>query len=86
MEVSCLHLGFYLASWGMLRGSSDLLQRSARHLVPLMTATTQRALIWSSQLRSMFVVRSARSKHPTFWWLFAIEGVVRDGVHRYPNR
>jgi hypothetical protein len=35
MEVSCLHLGFYLASWGMLRGSSDLLQRSARHLVPL---------------------------------------------------
>ena len=35
MEASCLHLGFYLASWGMLRGSSDLLQRSARHLVPL---------------------------------------------------
>lgn len=35
MEVSCLQLGFYLASWGMLRGSSELLQRSARHLVPL---------------------------------------------------
>lgn len=35
MEVSCLHLGFYLASWGMLRGSSELLQRSVRHLVPL---------------------------------------------------
>lgn len=35
MEVSCLQLGFYLASWGMLRGSAELLQRSARHLVPL---------------------------------------------------
>jgi hypothetical protein len=22
--LSCLHLGFYLASWGMFRGSSDL--------------------------------------------------------------
>lgn len=35
MEVSCLHLGFYLASWGMLRGSSVLLQRSARHYEPV---------------------------------------------------
>lgn len=35
MEASCLHLGFYLASWGMLRGSSDMLQRSVRHLAPL---------------------------------------------------
>lgn len=32
--VSCLHLGFYLARWGMMRGSSDLLQRSVRELVP----------------------------------------------------
>jgi hypothetical protein len=38
MEVSCLQLGFYLASWGMLRGSAELLQRSARHLVPLVHA------------------------------------------------
>ena len=30
-ELSCLHLGFYLASWGMLRGSAELLQKSARH-------------------------------------------------------
>lgn len=27
-ELSCLHLGFYLASWGMYRGSSFLLQNS----------------------------------------------------------
>lgn len=38
MELSCLHLGFYLASWGMLRGSSDLLQRSIRYLGPLLEA------------------------------------------------
>jgi len=28
IEKSCLHLGFYLASWGMLRASSVLLQKS----------------------------------------------------------
>lgn len=35
LQLSCLHLGFYLASWGMLRGSSDLLQRSVRSFVPV---------------------------------------------------
>lgn len=35
LQVSCLQLGFYLASWGMLRGSAELLQRSARHLIPV---------------------------------------------------
>ena len=27
IEYACLHLAFYLASWGMYRGSSDLLQK-----------------------------------------------------------
>ena len=31
VEKSCLVLGFYLASWGMFRGSSFLLQHSAKH-------------------------------------------------------
>ena len=31
IEKSCLMLGFYLASWGMFRGSSFLLQKSAKH-------------------------------------------------------
>ncbi|WP_326981055.1 hypothetical protein VUJ46_12285 [Chryseobacterium sp. MYb264] len=35
IEKSCLVLGFYLASWGMLRGSSFLLQKSIKHLQPL---------------------------------------------------
>ena len=34
LEKSCLELGFYLASWGMMRGSSPLLGRSLRSLVP----------------------------------------------------
>jgi len=34
VQISCLQLGFYLASWGMLRGSAKLLQKSARHFVP----------------------------------------------------
>ncbi|WP_176929451.1 DUF7669 domain-containing protein [Lentzea albidocapillata] len=51
MEVSCLQLGFYLASWGMLRGSSGLLQRSARHLVPLIeTLADAPAEVWDLDL------------------------------------
>src|ERR1035437_4198580 len=33
--LSSLQLGFYLASWGMMRGSGDLLQRSVRELAPV---------------------------------------------------
>ncbi len=35
LQVSCLQLGFYLASWGMYRGSTVLLQRSLRYLAPV---------------------------------------------------
>lgn len=51
MEASCLRLGFYLASWGMLRGSSELLQKSARHLVPLVeTIAETPAEVWDLDL------------------------------------
>ena len=33
LQQACFHMGFYLASWGMLRGSSFLLEKSARHFV-----------------------------------------------------
>ncbi|MDR2923493.1 MAG: hypothetical protein LBU85_09160 [Treponema sp.] len=33
IEKSCFELAFYLASWGMFRGSSFLLQKSARYFV-----------------------------------------------------
>lgn len=35
IEISCLVLGFYLASWGMYRGSSFLLQKSVKHFEPV---------------------------------------------------
>lgn len=35
MEKSCLVIGFYLASWGMLRGSSFLLKHSVKYYEPL---------------------------------------------------
>lgn len=35
MEKSCLVIGFYLASWGMLRGSSFLLNHSVKYYEPL---------------------------------------------------
>jgi hypothetical protein len=35
LQVSCLQLGFFLASWGMYRGSAELLQKSARYLIPV---------------------------------------------------
>jgi len=53
MEVSCLQLGFYLASWGMLRGSAELLQRSVRHLVPLVeTIADMPSELWDLDLDS----------------------------------
>lgn len=35
IEKSCLVIGFYLASWGMLRGSSFLLNKSVKYYEPL---------------------------------------------------
>lgn len=41
MQTSCLQLGFYLASWGMLRGSSFLLQKSVKHYEKLIRAISR---------------------------------------------
>ena len=35
IQNSCLQLGFYLASWGMYRGSTFLLQKSVKVFEPL---------------------------------------------------
>ena len=40
LQMSCLHLGFYLASWGMLRTSSVLLQRRVQNSVSVIEAIT----------------------------------------------
>ncbi|MFA5643243.1 MAG: hypothetical protein WC949_01655 [Candidatus Paceibacterota bacterium] len=35
LQMSCLQIGFYLASWGMMRGSSFLLEKSVRNFKDL---------------------------------------------------
>lgn len=48
LRRSCFELGFYLASWGMLRGSADLLNKSTYFLRPLVTALVQTpAAVWN---------------------------------------
>ncbi len=47
IEKSCLTLGFYLASWGMLRGSSFLLERSVKHFEPTVRyISTLESSVW----------------------------------------
>lgn len=53
LQLSCLHLGFYLASWGMLRGSSDLLQRSVRVFGPVIEVIANApAEVWETDADS----------------------------------
>jgi hypothetical protein len=48
METACLQLGFYLASWGMYRGSGQLIRHSSRRLIPAVEAVlTVSDEIWS---------------------------------------
>jgi hypothetical protein len=41
LQMSCLQLGFYLASWGMMRGSAYLSRRSLRYFVPVIEAIAE---------------------------------------------
>ena len=48
IEKSCLMLGFYLASWGMYRGSSFLLQKSVKVLEPVIAVILEQDdSLWS---------------------------------------
>jgi hypothetical protein len=47
LQKSCLQLGFYLASWGMLRGSSFLLGKSVKVYEPLIkTVANANPVLW----------------------------------------
>lgn len=49
MLLSCLHLGFYLASWGMFRASAELPRRSVRQFVPVVELiASMPAEIWEA--------------------------------------
>ncbi len=41
IQTSCLQIGFYLASWGMMRGSSFLLEKSIRNFSKLITTISK---------------------------------------------
>jgi len=41
LQMSCLQLGFYLASWGMMRGSSFLLEKSVKNYKNLIVAISK---------------------------------------------
>ena len=48
IQQSCLQLGFYLASWGMLRGSTFLLWKSIKFYEPLLHCIAQvNPAVWS---------------------------------------
>lgn len=49
MEKSCVMLAFYLASWGMFRGSSFLLERSATFFKPIIMYLSKEcpASVWN---------------------------------------
>ena len=87
LELSCNQLGFYLASWGMLRGSSFLLQRSVKHFIPLVeliaSAPTE---LWELDVHKYdsegltllmdWVTKIREALHPENW--NSNEGVASD--------
>ncbi|MCF8328020.1 MAG: hypothetical protein K9I29_06960 [Bacteroidales bacterium] len=53
VEKSCLVIGFYLASWGMYRGSSFILQKSIKHFQPLIEyLSTIDTSVWDIDVNS----------------------------------
>ena len=48
MQLSCLHLSFYLANWGMFRGPSFPLEKSAKFFEPLVwTISSMDESMWN---------------------------------------
>lgn len=41
VQLSCLQIGFFLASWGMLRGKAFLLQKSVKHYEKLISVMSK---------------------------------------------
>ncbi|RKY36479.1 MAG: hypothetical protein DRP78_03505 [Candidatus Omnitrophota bacterium] len=41
LQMSCLQISFYLSSWGMLRGSSFLLEKSLKNYTELIIAISK---------------------------------------------
>jgi len=53
IQMSCLQLGFYLASWGMFRGSTFLLKKSFKHFEALVKEiASMDKLLWEIDIDS----------------------------------
>lgn len=55
IDLAALHLGFYLASWGMYRGSTFLLQKDYRVHIPIVTELLEDKYrpLWNLDLKSL---------------------------------
>ncbi len=52
IEKACAFLGFYLASWGMFRGSSFLLQKSYKYFIPVVKYISEiEPSIWDDSVK-----------------------------------
>lgn len=77
-DLACLHLGFYLASWGMYRGSSYLLKKSYqihKKTINILMKQEYHAL-WCKDIDTF-------TKPETIKSLFALEKALRKA---YPNK
>lgn len=53
IQISCLQIGFYLASWGMMRGSTFLIEKSVRHYNKLIfTISKMDPILWEIDVDS----------------------------------
>ncbi len=53
LEMSCLQLGFYLASWGMYRGSTQRIKHNSRHLAAVVQIfSVTESAIWNLDLNA----------------------------------
>jgi hypothetical protein len=74
LQSSCLQLGFYLASWGMPRGSSELHKRSLRSLVPVVEAI-------AAEPEEMWAIDADGYSEDTVTAILNFARVVRGSLH-----
>lgn len=77
MLLSCLHLGFYLASWGMFRGSSGLRGRSLKQFEPLVE-------LIAGTPSDVWVIDAHCYSEETCHRLVSIANAIEEALH-YPD-
>ena len=63
IQMSCLQIGFYLASWGMIRGSSFLLKKSVKKFSNLIIAISKMdAKLWEIDVPNLIILKQINCK------------------------